>query len=60
VTIEKQPVIKQIQRKLQSKGVDVNRIEEISPSLEDIFVHMIKSERRANVHAEFNIEGEIL
>ena len=60
VTIERQALIKQIQRKLESKGVVVNRIEEILPSLEDVFVNMIKSERRALVRTEFNNEGEIL
>ena len=60
VTIEKQAVIKQIQRKLQNKGVVVNRIEEILPSLEDVFVNMVKSERRAQISAAFNTEGEIL
>ena len=60
VTIDKQGLIKQIQRKLESEGVVVNRIEEILPSLEDVFVNMIKSERRALVRAEFNTEGEIL
>jgi len=60
VTIEKQAVIKQIQRKLHSEGFIENRIEEILPSLEDVFVNMIKSERRAHVRTEFNIEGEIL
>jgi ABC-2 type transport system ATP-binding protein len=60
VTIEKQALTKQIQRKLKSEGIVVNRIEEILPSLEDVFVNMIKSERRALVRAELNIEGEIL
>jgi len=60
VTIEKQVLTKRIQRKLESEGIVVNRIEEILPSLEDVFVNMIKSERRALVRAEFNIEGELI
>ena len=60
VTIEKQVLTKRIQRKLESEGIVVNRIEEILPSLEDVFVNMIKSERRALVRTEFNIEGELI
>ena len=60
VTIEKQAVIKQVLRKLENEGIVVNQIEEILPSLEDVFVNMIKSERRTHVRAEFNIEGETL
>lgn len=59
VAIGKQSLIKQIQRKLESEGVVVNKVEEILPSLEDVFVTMIKSERRALIRTEFNIEGEI-
>ncbi|OQX57781.1 multidrug ABC transporter ATP-binding protein [candidate division KSB1 bacterium 4484_219] len=60
VTIEKQVLTKRIQRKLESEGIVVNRIEEILPSLEDVFVNMIKSERRALVRAKFNIGGELI
>ena len=58
VTIEKQAVINQIKRKFRSEGVAINRIEEILPSLEDVFVSMIKSKRQALVSAEFIEEGE--
>ena len=58
VTIEKQAVITLIKMKFRSEGVAINRIEEIMPSLEDVFVSMIKSKRQALVGAEFIEEGE--
>ena len=60
VTIEADGVIKRIKKKLQSEGVVVNLIEKILPSLEDVFVSMIKSERQAFVSADLKNKGEIV
>ena len=60
VTIEAQTVIKQIEKKLRSEGVVINLIEEILPSLEDVFVSMIKTERQAFGAAELENKGEIV
>ena len=53
VTVEKKAVINQIKKKFRNEGVVINRIEEILPSLEDVFVSMIKSKRQDLVSAEF-------
>jgi len=58
VLVKSPSVIKQIKNRLIKESVVVNRIEEISPSLEDVFVSMIKFERGALVNAELFVEGE--
>ena len=58
VMIEKEAVISQIKKKLRGEDIAINRIEEILPSLEDVFVSMIKSERQALVSTEFVGKGE--
>lgn len=60
VTIEEEAVIKRISKKLKSEGVAVNLIEKILPSLEDVFVSMIKTERQASIDAEFENKGDIV
>jgi ABC-2 type transport system ATP-binding protein len=42
-----------IESALRAQGVQVNRIERIAPSLEDVFVSMIDAESRARVRTEF-------
>ncbi len=60
VTIKAESVIKEIKKKLKREGVAVNLIEEILPSLEDVFVSMIKTERQASIDAELENKGEIV
>lgn len=49
---------KRFKKKLKEAVIELRRIDQVLPSLEDVFVSMIESERRSLVRAEFNDEGE--
>ena len=46
----------QLQAALEAKGVQVQTIETVEPSLEDVFISMIEVERRAQVRAQLTRE----
>jgi len=46
----------QLQAALEAKGVHVQTIETVEPSLEDVFISMIEVERRAQVRAQLTRE----
>jgi ABC-2 type transport system ATP-binding protein len=46
----------QLQAALEAKGVQVQTIETVEPSLEDVFISMIEAERRAQVRAQLTRE----
>jgi ABC-2 type transport system ATP-binding protein len=46
VTVDNREAIPRIRRKLESQGIEVKRLEQIEPSMEDVFVAMIEAEER--------------
>ena len=49
---------KQFKKELKETEIELRRIDEVLPSLEDVFVSMIEEERRSLVRAEFDDKGE--
>jgi ABC-2 type transport system ATP-binding protein len=46
VTVDNREAIPGIRQKLESQGIEVKRLEQIEPSMEDVFVAMIEAEER--------------
>jgi drug efflux transport system ATP-binding protein len=46
VTVDNREAIPGIRQKLESRGIEVKRLEQIEPSMEDVFVAMIEAEER--------------
>ena len=57
VLVSTPAVEKQVKTALNKIKINVQRVEPVLPSLEDVFVSMIEEERRSLVQAEFEEEG---
>jgi len=58
IAVEDQSVERRLSNALQDAQVKTNRIEQILPSLEDVFVSMVESEERAELRESLDSGGD--
>ena len=58
ITVEDYPARRRLEEALQQNRVNVSSIEEVLPSLEDVFVSMVESEERADLRASLHSGGD--
>ena len=57
ITVEDYPARRRLEESLQKNRVKIYRIEEVLPSLEDVFVSMVEAEERAELRASLRSGG---
>lgn len=58
ITVEDYPARRRLEETLQQNQVNIYSIEEVLPSLEDVFVSMVEAEERADLRASLRSGGD--
>jgi len=58
ITVEDRPAERRLKKALQEAQVKITRIEQVIPSLEDVFVSMVEAEERAELRASLVSGGD--